>query len=399
MASKTATPKHKKPRPDFPLFPHATGRWAKKVAGRTCYFGRIDDDPKGEKALEQWYKEKDDWRAGRRPRKRRRDGSGTMTVAEMCNSFLASTEQKMKTDGKLGPRTFEGYVQASKWLTKTFGRGTSVADLEPADFAHLRAKLAERLAAVSRRVMMTRIKHIFRESARNLWVSPPQYGTQFDPPDKKLINREKAKRPERQYSRQEVLAILGAVDTQMKAMVLLGVNCGFGNHDIGSLPLDALDLDGGWVEHPRPKNDIPRWAKLWPETVAALREYLATRPKPRHPADERIVFLTRFRVRWVRTLPSGGWHDSLSQTFGKLLRRLKLDRPGRNFYGLRHVCATAGGESRDPVAVDTVMGHVAPGQGKNYRPHMACPVSKERLQAVADAIHDWLFDTAGAESV
>ena len=41
-------------------------------------------------------------------------------------------------------------------------------------------------------------------------------------------------------------------------MILLGVNAGFGNNDVATIPTAALDLTGNWVTFARPKNGIPR---------------------------------------------------------------------------------------------------------------------------------------------
>ena len=51
MSKGTAISRPGKPHPDFPLFPHATGRWAKTVRGRFCFFGKAADDPKGENVV------------------------------------------------------------------------------------------------------------------------------------------------------------------------------------------------------------------------------------------------------------------------------------------------------------------------------------------------------------
>ena len=61
----TAPAKPSKPRPDFPLTPHPTGRWCKKILGRLHYFGPIADP---DAALANYNKKKADLHAGRTPR-------------------------------------------------------------------------------------------------------------------------------------------------------------------------------------------------------------------------------------------------------------------------------------------------------------------------------------------
>ncbi len=59
--------KPKKPHKNFPLTPHPSGNWCKKVNGRIYYFGHHADE-----ALLRWLAEKDDLLAGRTPAARGR---------------------------------------------------------------------------------------------------------------------------------------------------------------------------------------------------------------------------------------------------------------------------------------------------------------------------------------
>jgi integrase len=178
--------------------------------------------------------------------------------------------------------------------------------------------------------------------------------------------------------------MVAAARPQIKAMILLGINAGFGNADVGLLPLSALDLDRGWIDYPRPKTGINRRCPLWPETVQAIREAQAARPRPSKTEYQGLVFLT------VR---GGCWHtgtadNPLSNQTAKLLKALGINgRKRLNFYCLRHTFRTVADEARDQPAADAIMGHSDPNMAGHYRE----TISDERLKAVTDHVRDWLF--------
>jgi integrase len=182
----------------------------------------------------------------------------------------------------------------------------------------------------------------------------------------------------------ELRRILDASGPPLRAMILLGINAGLGNSDIGLLPLSAIDLETGWLNFPRPKTGIARKCRLWPETIAAINEALATRPEPKIPEDRGLVFLTS---------KGGSWHkktedNPISKEMRKLLDSLKIDGH-RNFYALRHTLETIGGEAKDQVALDHIMGHARDDMASVYRER----ISDERFRDVCEHVRKWLFQS------
>lgn len=133
------SPTVSKPHKDFPLFPHATGRWAKKVRGKLHYFGKTSDDPHGEAAIQRWNDERDAIFAGRTPRR----GTGLM-CRDLCNSFLASKEMLVESGDITRPH-WKDYHGACDRLLRCFGKATPVESLMPEDFDRLRADIAKKM--------------------------------------------------------------------------------------------------------------------------------------------------------------------------------------------------------------------------------------------------------------
>jgi integrase len=373
-----------KPYPDFPLFPHATKRWAKKIRGKMYYFGPWSD-PDG--ALNKYLEQKDDLFAGRKPR-RAADG---FTVRDLCNEFLNSKRHLVDTR-ELKPRTFGEYKAATDRIIDAFGRERLVEDLRPDDFEKLRSKLAKGWGPVTLTNVMQRIKSVFKYASDNGHIARPVvYGQGFKRPSQKALRKARNAKGPRMFEAAEIQAMLGKAGVQLKAMILLGINCGYGNSDVGNLPLASLDLERGWVNFPRPKTEVARRCPLWPETVQALREALAKRPTPKTEAAAPLAFVTKYGGSWSK--------DVIDNPVSKAMRTLldELDINGqRNFYCLRHTFETIGGETDRQTAVDYIMGHAPKSDDMSavYRER----ISDERLKAVTDHVRGWLFSQAGASA-
>jgi integrase len=377
VVNSTLRQKPAKPYPDFPLFAHATGYWAKKIRGRLHYFGPWADP---DAALAKYLDQRDYLHAGRTPRASRDE----LTVRDLCNSFL-SAKERQRDAGDIRPKTFGEYYVTCKTLLAAIGKNRLVDDLAADDFEALRASLAKRLGVHGLAREVQQVRMIFKYGVEaGLIDKPVRFGPTFKRPATRIMRAHRQKNGLRMFEAAELRAIIAAADQPLKAMVLLGINCGFGNNDCGTLPKSALNLKASWVNFPRPKTAIERRCPLWPETITAIREAIDRRPKAKQQEHDILVFITGLGLPWARATS----FCPIAKEFGKVLDTLKLHRPGLGFYALRHTFETIGGESRDQVAVNHIMGHADASMAGVYRER----ISDGRLHEVVGHVYKWLFD-------
>lgn len=384
--------KPEKPYPEFPLFAHATNRWAKKIRGKLVYFGPWADP---EAALHKYLDQKDDLHAGRTPRT---EGGG-LTIRDLCNRFLMSKRRIVET-GELTHRSYVDYNAATDRIVACFGRTRLVDDLVADDFEQLRTMLAKGRGPTSLAGDVQRVRTIFKYAYEaGLIDRPVRHGPTFKRPGKAVLRKAKAARGDWTFEAKQICDMIDAAKPQLKAMILLGINCGMGNTDCSGLRERNIDLDGGWLDYPRPKTGIGRRCPLWPETVKAIRKAIDVRPNAADKADADRVFLTYTGRAWVRDADINGGGklrreaDSLAESFRTLSRAVGTNQHRRGFYALRHTFETIAGDTTDQVAVDLIMGHSDPSMAATYRHR----IDDKRLQKVVGHVHRWLFAEVSKE--
>jgi integrase len=391
--AKTAAPA--KPYPEFPLFAHAVGQWAKKIKGKLWYFG-VWANP--DDALRKYLDEVDQIQAGRDPR---RTGvvhlrSDSLTVYDLCNLFL-ERQQARANAGDVSNRHFSDCLKSCRLVTDHFGKFTRAASLRAADFKALREAFPSTWGPIKTTNEIQRIRTVFKWAAESELIDQlPNFGPDFKKPSRAVTRRDQQQRQAERggkldFSADEIQKLLKASEGWLHACILLGMNGGMGNADCGRLSTTFLNLESGWYDLARHKTGVPRRFQLWPETVEAISTAMMKRPIAKDDANDALCFLTSHGkpVWWETTKETGETYicDNITKAFTKLCATCGITRAGRGFYSLRRTFETVAGATKDQVAVDYSMGHFDESMAAVYRQG----IDDQRLTDVGQYVHDWLF--------
>jgi integrase len=324
----------------FPAKPRSDGRFQKRIRGTLYYFGANGDR---DAALGEYNLVKADLYAGRAVRAAAvTDGT---SLKDLFNRVLADWEADVDA-GKLESDTHTAQKRTLRRFLKFTGPARPWSDLCPDDFtayaAHLhRIKLGPYSFNRERAYILAAFNHADGQD----WIErAPKFGKGFR---RMPLGKMREAKVVRCFESTDVNALLGIASDELFAMILLGLNGGFGPSDCGALPWSRVELANALIRFPRVKNNIPRTMPVWPETLAALRSLRASRP------DDELVFRTKYGNAWT--------DNSVAHEFAKLAERagLKLEK-GVGINACRHTFATLANEVRDTDARRHIMGRKLP---------------------------------------
>lgn len=363
---------------NFPLKKHKNCFYL-YMKGKVRYFGSTADP---EAALREYHRRYDDIMSGRED-DRKAANAHEATVLDVATAYLAHREKDVD-DGNLIVTTLSDFRIILRQFLEAVGAHRRVAELTPDDFQKAREALHDGCKLDRLRRKMKRVQMAFTWAAKMKIIETlPDYGPAFDAPPRGAVAREKDNR-QHVFTAEQIWKLIKMANVrhpaQWRAIVFMAINCAYGSRDISVLRLKDVDLRTGWATLPRTKTGNRRRAKLWPETVEAIRHYMVTE---RLGIDSDLLFLNSAGERWSYVKGTTRV-DTLGRNFRKVCKKLEI--PETSFYTLRRTFRTVADEVCDNPAVDLIMGHKDPTMGGVYRQY----ISDKRLFRVAKYVRKWL---------
>lgn len=169
-----------------------------------------------------------------------------MTLKELCDLYLQYQYLKVQANA-LTARHHNEQIASLKKLMSFLGQARKIGEISTLDLQSYRRKLQKAYSTAHRMNL-----HISIMKAMFHWAMKNDVLNSI--PNIDAVSRGKIVHKQRQtFSPEDIRQLLGAADIQMRAMIWLGLNCGFGCTDCAELKWNNLDFVNGRVELARKK--------------------------------------------------------------------------------------------------------------------------------------------------
>ncbi len=327
----------------FPLTLHTTGQYCKKIKGKMHYFGK---DKK--QALERYLEQAAFLHNGKA--KMFKTTNGNMTLRSLCSIYLQHQQAKANS-AEIAFRHYADQISCLKKFMSFIGQHRKINEISTLDLQNYKRKLKRACNSAHRmNLHISIMKTMFHWAKKNDILD---YIPNIDTVSSvKIIHKQR-----HVFTSEEIRRLFDLADIHMKAMIWLGLNCGFGCTDCAELKWSDLDLANSRVKLARGKTGVSRDLPLWPETIQSLGKI---------PKSGRLVFHTLNDKPLIRTTYHTNKDGSskysninlITSRFCKLVKKADIRAPkGTGFYTLRRTAATIAARSGDPFAVQRLLGH------------------------------------------
>jgi integrase len=327
----------------FPLTLHPTGQFCKKIRGKLYYFGTDKKE-----ALSRYLEQAASLHSGKHIKTE--SLSMGLDMKTLCNMYLDHQESRAAV-GEVRQRQVYDQTMLLKDFVRFIGTNRVSSDVATIDLQNYRSKLIRiRKSPHTINNRIAAVKAMFNWALDNEIIETAPRLNAI-----KKVPRKKEEKPT--FTTSQIRNLLKYADKQMKVMIWLGLNCGFGCTDCAELKWKNIDLKSARVHFPRGKTGVGRNLPLWPETVQALNGVAKS---------GELVFYTSGGHPCVRglqgvTVDKNNKYNSsnaVSRRFSSLLKKagIKVEK-GVGFYTLRRTAATLAAQSGDPFAVQKLLGH------------------------------------------
>jgi integrase len=228
----------------FPLTLHLTGQYCKKIKGKIYYFGSDKKD-----ALQK-YLDQATYLHGCQNNVQKPIGDN-MTLKQLCDMYLKYQYSKLQANDLTARHHNEQIGSLNKFMA-FLCPSRKIKSISTLDLQNYKRKLQKSYGSVCRlNLHISIMKAMFHWARKNDILE--------NIPNIDAISRGKIIHHERStFNSEQITKLLSVADIKMRAMIWLGLNCGFGCTDCSELKWTDLDIINARVKLPRKKTGIFR---------------------------------------------------------------------------------------------------------------------------------------------